>query len=364
MRMLTIDRYIIGSFLRAYLILVAVGLGVYIVSDLLVNLDGFIENRELNFTEIINAIFDYYYHNLPLYFSQLAGPVMTFAGAFTLAMMLRNNEMTALVSAGMPLQRLAAPVFVCAALLVSVWMVNREFILPAFAPDIARDRRDVIGLRTRNIDFARDDNEAILRAGAINVSEGRLEHVVIVEPKARGSHIIEADAATYDPQRKTWLLEGGRRIVESAAPEDPGSLQFGIRRAPVSEYPFTLTPQELLLRQSTEWSGMLSLREMNELVHSRNLPNLASIVMNRHIWLTQPLLQILLLALTVPFFLRREPYSVLVAGGQSLLLSGAFYATGFCAHSMIAAQHAALVAWIPILIFGPVAALLLSNTRT
>ena len=85
--------------------------------------------------------------------------------------------------------------------------------------------------------------------------------------------------------------------------------------------------------------------------------------MNRHIWLT-PVLQLLLLALTVPFFLRREPCSVLVAGGQALLLSGAFYATGFFAHSMIAAQHAALVAWIPILIFGPIAALLLSNIRT
>ncbi|NLG44429.1 MAG: LptF/LptG family permease, partial [Phycisphaerae bacterium] len=164
--MLTIDRYIIGSFLRSYLILLTVGLGVYIVSDLLVNLDGFIENRELSFSEVLNAIVDYYWHNLPLYFSQLAGPVMAFAGAFTLAMMLRNNEMTALVSAGMPLQRLAAPVFACAALLIAVWMLNREFVLPAFAADIARDRGDVIGIRTRNIDFARDDNKAILRAGA------------------------------------------------------------------------------------------------------------------------------------------------------------------------------------------------------
>ncbi len=362
--MLTIDRYIIGSFLRSYLILLTVGLGVYIVSDLLVNLDGFIENRELSFSEVLNAIVDYYWHNLPLYFSQLAGPVMAFAGAFTLAMMLRNNEMTALVSAGMPLQRLAAPVFACAALLIAVWMLNREFVLPAFAADIARDRGDVIGIRTRNIDFARDDNKAILRAGAINLNEGRLERVVIIEPKDQGSHIIQADAATYDPRRKTWLLEGGRRVVEVPAAELTGAEQFGIRREPVSEYPFTLTPQELILRQSAEWSGMLSLREMNELVHSRNLPNLAAIVMNRHIWLTQPVLQLLLLALTVPFFLRREPCSVLVAGGQALLLSGAFYATGFFAHSMIAAQHAALVAWIPILIFGPIAALLLSNTRT
>jgi lipopolysaccharide export system permease protein len=362
--MLTIDRYIVSVLLRSYLILLAVGLGVYIVSDLLVNLDGFIENRELSFAEIANAIFDYYGHNLPLYFSQLGGPVMTFAAAFTLAMMLRNNEMTALVSAGMPLQRLAVPVFVCCLGLVGVWMLNREFLLPSFAAKIARDREDVIGTRTRGIDFARDDHKAILRAGVINLAERRLERVVIVEPKTQGSYIIAADAATYDTQRQTWRLEGGRRILESGPPGDSGLLESGIRREPVAEYPFTLTPEELILRQSAEWSSMLSLRQMNELVHSRNLPNLGSIVMNRHIWLTQPVLQMLLLALTVPFFLRREPHSVLVAGGKSLLLSGAFYASGFFAHSMIAAQHAALVAWIPILIFGPIAALLLVNTRT
>jgi lipopolysaccharide export system permease protein len=362
--MLTIDRYIVSTLLRSYVILLAAGLGMYIVFDLLINLDDFIENRELSFTEIINTIFDYYGHNLPLYFSQLAGPAMTFAAAFTLAMMLRNNEMTALVSAGMPLQRLAVPVFACSLGLVAVWMVNREFLLPAFAPQIARDREDMIGARTRGIDFARDDNKAILRAGAINLPERRLERVVIIEPKAQGSYIIQADAATYDPQRRTWLLDGGRRILESGAPEDSSVLESGIRREPVGEYHFTLTPEELILRQSAEWSSMLSLRQMNELVHSRNLPNLATIVKNRHIWLTQPVLQMLLLALTVPFFLRREPYSVLVAGGKALLLGGAFFATGFFAHSMIAAQHAALLAWIPILIFGPIAALLMANTRT
>ena len=101
--------------------------------------------------------------------------------------MLRNNEMTPLVSSGMPLQRLAAPVFACAALLIAVWMLNREFVLPAFAADIARDRRDVIGIRTRNIDFARDDNKAILRAGAINLNENRLERVIIIEPKTRAA---------------------------------------------------------------------------------------------------------------------------------------------------------------------------------
>ncbi len=361
--MSTIDRYLVAAFLRSYLLLLTVGCGLYILSDLLVNLDEFTDNRELSFTGVLYAIVDYYGHNLPLYFMQLGGPVLAFAGAYTVAMLLRNNEMTSLVAAGVPLQRLAVPILLCAAVLVGLWMVNREFVLPNFAHMIARHRNDVVGTRARGIDFARDDNDAILTARSINLRAGRLENVVIVEPRSHGSYVIQADAAVHDPQRKTWRLDVGRRIVETA-PTDAESGQFGVRYEPVSEYAFTLSPEELVLRQSAQWAGLLSLRQMNALLKSRNLPNLASVRMNRHIWLTQPLLQLLLLGLTLPFFLTREPISVLVAGGRALLLTGAFFGVAFCAHSMTASEHAALVAWIPLIMFGPVAVLHMANVRT
>jgi hypothetical protein len=187
--------------------------------------------------------------------------------------------------------------------------------------------------------------------------------VVIVEPREREYHVIQADAAIYHRQRRTWRLEGGRRIVESGV-SDPDHATFGLRREPVNEYPLTLSPEELVLRQSSEWAGLLSLRQMNALLKSRNLPNLATVRMQRHIWLTGPLLQWLLLALALPFFLTREPTSVLVAGGWTLLVGGAFFAVQFLAHSTVATQWAALVAWTPILLFSPVAVLLLANVKT
>jgi lipopolysaccharide export system permease protein len=355
-----IDRYVALTFVRSYVLLLAVGIGLYVVADLLVNLDEFTENRALSFWEVVGAMADYYGHNLPLYFTQLGGPAMAFAGAFTVAMLLRNNEMTALVAAGMPLQRLTVPIVVCSVLLVALWMIN---VLPTFAPKIARRHDDLIGVRQAGIDFARDDHDAILTARRMNLPQQRLEYVVIIEPAQKGGCVIEADAAVYDPQAKTWRLEAGKRIVKGNS-DDVGGLRFGIERQPLNEYPFTLTPEELLLRQSAEWTGMLSLRQMNALLRSRNLPNLLAIRMQRHIWLTEPLLQWLLLLLSLPFFLRREPCSVLAAGGWALLLAGAFFAVVFCAHHMITAPSPALLAWIPILTFGPVAVLQLANVKT
>jgi len=360
--MTIIDRYIVRSFLFSYAVLLAVGIGLYVISDLLVNLDEFAENRELSFAEVVWAMADYYGYNVPLYFSQLAGPVMAFAAAYTVGMMLRNNEMSALIAAGMPLQRLAAPILVAAVPLAALWLANRELVLPKFATKIARQRDDVTGTRTASIEFARDDRDAILTARRIRPREGRLEGVVIVEPRLGGG-VIQADAATYDASRKTWRLEVGRRISEQALSDDPAAPRM-LHYDPVDEYPFTLSPEEVLLRQSSQWTGLLSLQQMNALLRSRNLPNLAGVRMSRHIWLTQPVLQLLLVALVVPFFLVREPCSVLLAGGRALLVAGAFFCISFIAHSMSATPFPALVAWLPILLFTPVAVLQMANVRT
>lgn len=363
--MTTIDRYIASAFVRSYVVLLLVGMGLYITTDLLVNLDEFTENRELSLEQVLRVMIDYYGYNLPLYFYQLSGPVLAFAGAFTVALMLKNNEMTALVAAGVPLQRLAVPIMVCSVGIVAVWVVNREFVLPRYAHKIARRHDDITGVRTAGVYCARDDNNAILTARQVHLPQRRLDYVVIIEPDQHGrpAHAIQADYAVYDPHRKTWRLERGRRIIEAGATDDSG-LSFGIQRETVSEYPFTLSPEELLLRQSSEWAGMLSLRQMNALLRSRNLPNLGSIRMQRHVWLTQPVLQWLLLALTLPFFLTREPTNVLAAGGRALLVTGAFFGVAFVAHSTLGGQYAALVAWIPILLFGPVAVLQLANVKT
>jgi lipopolysaccharide export LptBFGC system permease protein LptF len=361
--MTIVSRYVAFSFVRSYVILLLVGIGLYVVSDLLVNLDEFTENREMSLGQVVAVMWDYYKYNLPMYFSQLAGPVMAFAGAYTVAMMLRNNEMTALVAAGMPLQRLAVPIMLCSVVLVAIWIVNRNYVLPRYAHKIARHHDDITGTRTAGIWSARDDNDAILTARGINLQEGRLDYVVIVEPPERGSYIIQADAAYYVPERRTWRLERGQRIREDIA-ADAGGLSFGIRREGLGEYAFMLTPEELLLRQSSQWAGMLSLGQMNALLRSRNLPNLAAVRMQRHIWLTQPILQWLLLTLTLPFFLTREPTSVLVAGGRALLLTGAFFGVAFFGHNMVTTQWAAVVAWIPILVFGPVAVLQMANVKT
>ncbi len=361
-----IDRHVARAFLSGYLILMLVGVGLYVLTDVLLNADEFTEDASVPFLEVLRLMGDYYLCNLPLYYSQLGGPLMAIAAAFTLGVMLRNNELTALVAAGMPLQRLAVPLVACSVLLVGIWMANRELLLPKLAHKIARKHDDIVGQRTRNVRCARDNNNAILIADAFFPREGRLEGLFIIEPDAHGQprDLVQADAAIYDRRRGVWELERGVRTNM----RDPGrgeGLGPPIEREYLDQSAFALTPDELVLRRDSQWADLLSLKQLNVLLESRNLANRSVIDMSRHVRLTQPLLQWVLLLLALPFFLVREPTNVMTAGGKALLVAGAFFLVSFIAQSVVKQEaYAAFIAWIPILLFGPVAVLLLANVRT
>jgi lipopolysaccharide export system permease protein len=364
--MTRIDRYVVRTFLSGYVILMLVGMGLYVLTDLLVNIDEFTEDESLPLLEVLGLMGDFYLCNLPLYYSQLGGPLMAIAAAFTLGIMLKNNELTALVAAGMPLQRLAVPVVGCAVLLVAVWMANRELVMPPLAHKIARKHDDVITQRTTGVRCARDDHNTILTAVRFYPRQGRLERVFIIEPDAAGRprHLVTADFATYDQQAGVWKLERGVRKTMQDPLEGRG-LGERLEPAYIDEYPFKLTPEELALRRDSQWAELLSIRQLNTLLESRHLVNRPTINMARHVRLTQWLLQLVLLLLVLPFFLTREPTNVLAAGGRALLLGGAFFLVTFIAHNIVKQEaYTALIAWIPILAFGPLAVVQLANVKT
>lgn len=364
--MSVVDRYLARMFVSSYLILLAVGIGMYTLTDLLVNIDEFTENRELPFTTVAGLVVDFYGHNMPLYYSMLGGPALAMAAAFTLGRLLKNNEQVALVAAGVPLQRLLVPLVVCTLVLTGLWMANREIVVPALAPKISRQHEDVFGKAAGGVYCARDAGNRILTALRIEPRSGELRRVYIIEPDASGrpGNLIEADAARYDADRRVWLLERGRRI-RMDNPQTTVGVGQRVKIEAVDVYPFGLTPQELLLRRGSEWADLLSLRQLNQLVRTPNLPNRPTIEMTRHIRLTQPLLQWVVLLLTVPFFLTREPENIFAAGGKALLVGGLFFLVTFIAHGIVREDaYSALAAWLPVLFFGPVAALLVANVRT
>lgn len=363
--MTTIDRYIARTFLSSYVILLLVGIGLYVFSDIVVNLDEYTE-QGLSPMSAIQKMADYHGYRLPLYFQQLGGVMMAVAAGFTFALLLRNNELTPLVASGVPLQRLLVPVMLCSLGLVALWLVNSEVLIPRFATQIARRLGDLDDVGSRAVRCVRDDRNAVLLADELHAKQGFLKGVYIIEPDAerRPQRLIRADVARYDAERRTWMLERGTRLAMSGAFES-GELGGPIRWEPIGEYKFSLGPDQILLRQSSQWSDLMSIRQMNRLLQARNLPNLPAVARSRDVRFMQPLIIWILILLATPFFLTRQPQNVLAAGGKSLLLTGACFGFTFLAHSLPTdAEYARLAAALPVLAFGPVAVLYAANLKT
>ena len=364
--MTTLDRYLVRSFLGSYVTLLLVGIGLYVFSDVIVNLDEYTNIPNVTALGVLRKIADFHGYKLPLYFHQLGGVTMAVAAAFACAMMLRHNELTPLISSGVPLQRLTVPILGSSLILVILWLVNSEVVMPSLATRIARRYDDFSDTAQTQVLCVRDDRGAILKAGELHARQGWLRTVYIIAPDESGhpTHLIRADAAWYDPARQTWRLERGARLVaemDTASPE----LGVGVRWEPLDEYPFTLTPAQVQLRQSSQWAELMSFRQMNRLLQARGLPNLPAVARARDIRFYQPLLMWIMILLAVPFFLTREPVNVLVAGGKALLLTGACFGFTFLAHSSSTeSAYAGLAAALPVFVFGPIALVHLANMKT
>lgn len=367
--MKTFDGYIVRTFLSSYLVLLVGFVALYIFGDVLVNFDEFTKDKSLTAREILVNMADYYGHNLPLYYAQLGGVVLTLAAGFTFAYMLWNNELVALVAAGVPLQRLAVPATVCSIVLVAAWAANVELVVPHYAQQIARAHDDLSDTRTIDVQCVRDDNNAILTAEELHLQSRMLRGLYIVEAQSGETPLrtlIRADAATWNPAARTWSLDRGVKHVVAGGVQDAdlSNMAVSVQRVPLSEYPFTLGPEEILLRQSSQWAELMSTTQMTALLKGRNLPNLRAVERARDVRVTQPLLAGILMFLAIPFFLTREPTNVFAAGAKALLLCGACYACIFIFQNLGTDAYLRSAVFFPVLFFGPVAVLHLANVKT
>src|SRR5690606_6600062 len=111
-----IDRYVLTLFLKNYLISFLVLVGLYIVMDMVFQFDELAELQEqtgasgiASFVAIAGQVARFYFYNSFMIFAHLSGIIPVVAATFTLMRLARFNELVAILAAGVPLVRVAAP---------------------------------------------------------------------------------------------------------------------------------------------------------------------------------------------------------------------------------------------------------------
>ncbi|HNQ22400.1 MAG TPA: LptF/LptG family permease [Phycisphaerae bacterium] len=367
--MTTLDRYLLRSLLLNYVLGLGIMLSLYVVLDLSINLDEFTESRPDALT-LLRNIGAYYGPNLALYFAQLCGVITTFACLATVARLRVQNEMTALLSSGVSLYRVAAPIIAFGVATSLLLVLATEVWIPALAPKLGRQHDEVGTRREAEVFFMPDRGGTLLSAARFNAEAGTLHGLLVLVRDEYGSarSILEADLAAWEPAGATgqpgrWRLTRGR-LEETVLPESPG---LGPRIQRARSYPeyyeSNLSPRDIQVRQAEGWVGYLSLSQLRQLQNEGGT-NLASIVQTRHRRVATPLVSIVLLLLGLPFFLDRSPANVLRDASRALVACGACYLVTFGTQNLRPESLSALPSWIPIFIFATLAAVLLDRLRT
>src|ERR1700712_5597816 len=151
-----LDRYVLFAFLKNYVLSFMILVGLYVVLDMLFNFDDLmsVQSKEgltgaASVWGLLRTIADYYFYQAFLIFVQMSGTIPIVAAAFTLMRMSRQNELSAILSAGVPLLRIAWPIIIASVILNGLLLVDQEVVVPLMIPKLARTHNEA-GQETGN----------------------------------------------------------------------------------------------------------------------------------------------------------------------------------------------------------------------
>ncbi|MGI9014377.1 MAG: LptF/LptG family permease [Phycisphaerales bacterium] len=321
---LLVDRYLIRRFLTNFVILFLL---MYILAtsiDVILQLDEFMkavrardgqDNTLLQtLVTLSGLILDYHGPRLFQLYAYLLGLATVGAMGFTLAQMQRHRELVAMLASGMSMYRIAWPILVAAFVLNLLHMVNSNVILPRLAPDLIRSHGELESSAASAfpIPFTADSNGSLLQARAFLWTKDRLERPTILVRDARGrtSERIAATAATWDETAGAWRLEDGRSLARGNDNLAEGSPDVMID-APADLFVTDLSPRVLMMRRYRQFAQMLGPQQIQELMQSEGVVDVDALARIRYGRYSVVLSNMLLLIITLPFFLTRAPGNLL-----------------------------------------------------
>ncbi len=409
--MKTLDRYIVRQFLVNFAILFVVLMSLFVVVDLIVDLDEFIQAGEAHaaawlggrWVATLGITVGYYGPVVLLVYVFFNGLIVVGAMGFTLTNLQRTRELTAMIASGVSLYRVAAPLMVTGLLLSALTLPVQEFVLPQLASQLVRKKshlKKVDDERERKpVFYAAAGGGDLLSAESFDAEEGVLRGLQIHDrsPEGRTVRFVRADAAYWRAEmitpedvaaagggspeiRMRWVLENGvsEEINQTGAQLGvPGGAGEGLSARgvvrEVAAYDTDLSPTVLQARQTAMFANLLSIRELQKLSKNRAVESTRRGKIEQVIWsrFSLMVLNALLLVMALPFFLSRVPGNTLVAS-----LRAAGLCIGAWGGGLVMLQvgpgslpigglaNPALVAWLPVAMYLPVAAWQLTRIKT
>ena len=374
-----LDWYILKQFLINFLILLFVFSLLFAAVNVLLDLDEFIKAGRLHpvmgskLLGTLYAVVDFNGPMVVLLFVYFSGLIAVAAMGFTLAALYRTGELTAMVTSGISMFRIAAPVIIMGGVLNMLSLPVQEYAIPPLAPKILRSKGQA-NVQTFNqfeVRYVPDSTRrTLLSAVEFDSKLERLRDVVILERGDRqlASARVTANFATWDEQQQGWKLVDGYRIFRGGGIGALSDDSSAGRREPVDFYPLEVSPKVLLARRQGLYARLLSFEDVQKLMQNAIIINAGqtdSLRQIMHSRFSLLAVNMLVLVMGLPFFLLREPVNMLLQGVKASAVCLGAWCTALIVLQVGAGEmNPVTAAWLPVALFLPVAAALVMRIKT
>lgn len=379
--MFILNRYLLRQFLQVFAICFMSLTGLYIVIDAFGHLDHFSSHAEKGGGSLFGIMGRYYaYHSLA-FFDGTSGILAMISAMFTVTWLQRHQELTAIMAAGISKLRILKPLLFAAAGVSLLGVANRELLIPRVRDELTRDTKDLGGDAARELTPRFDRNDILIGGDKVVLAERKIikPAFVILKPEIAARYGKQLTAAEGYYTDANEQHPAGFVLTGVTTPTHVNSLSSLV----IDERPVILTPLENpwlaqgelfvasdlafpLLASGSNWRRYAS---MGELIAELNNPTTdvgADVRVAVHARMVQPLMDGTLLMLGVPLMLARGNRNVFFSISICLGIATAFTLVGLSCQSLggLSMLRPSLAAWLPLMMFVPVATAMSYTLRT
>lgn len=364
--MTTLDRMFFTGYLRSYLIVLVSLLSLYIIVDLFTNLDDFSKGESV--ADNARHIVWYYATRSSQIFDRLCEAITLLGAMFTVAWMQRNNELLPQLSAGISTRRVIRPVLLGAGLTLALGPLNQELIIPRIAEELTAERDDFEGLKKTPVKGAYEPNGVHLEGQAAVRAERLIRYLWVTFPQGKTGMVhLTAEEAYYVPPGDGPLTGGWLLFRTKPDNLSDGQLPPNLERLDVGKY--FLHTREVdfdTVTRGANWFLFASTPQIREILAKPGARRQPQVAVAFHMRLTRPLIGILLTVMGLAVILRDQNRHVFINAGLCLILCAVFYAAVYGCKYMGENDFITppLAAWLPVLIFAPLAVALVDAIHT
>ena len=169
---------------------------------------------------------------------------------------------------------------------------------------------------------------------------------------------ISAESALWNTDRRGWDLAEGRVYMLGDTSGSGNALNGDAATSwrPIDFIASTLSPRALTIKRYSQFATMLSLRQIEEMLKSPRVVDTDALLRYRYARFSSILVNLLVMALALPFFLLREPANLM---RQSALCAGTALPTLFGSTVGMMVQipgfKPAFSVFLPVIVLIPVA---------